>query len=110
MTSVFKNVLSGNIGTTPSTVLTTNSAATTTVIGLSLTNTSTETSLVSIQLQDTIASTSAYFIKNVPIPPNQSLRIVTGGEKLILGPLTNVIAVSNSDASVDLVMSWVEIS
>ena len=110
MTSVFKNALSANIGTTPVTVLTTNSAATTTVIGLSLTNVTEDGVTVSIQLNDTIEETSAYFIKNVPVPSNQSLRIVTGGEKLILGPSTTVVASANTDESIDLVMSWVEIS
>ena len=110
MTSVFKNVLTTSIGTTPATVLTSNAAATTTVIGLSLTNTTSDVVLVSIQLNDTIASTSAYYIKNVPVPSNQSLRVVTGGEKLILGPSTTVVVTSNSSSSIDLVMSWVEIS
>lgn len=110
MTSVFKNVLTTSIGTTPTTVLTSNAAATTTVIGLSLTNTTSDVVLVSIQLNDTIASTSAYYIKNVPVPSNQSLRVVTGGEKLILGPSTTVVVTSNSSSSIDLVMSWVEIS
>ena len=110
MTSVFKNVLSESIGTTPTTVLSTNAAATTTVIGLSLTNTTADGITVSILLNDTIADTSAYYIKNVPVPSNQSLRVVTGGEKLIMGPSTNVIVSANTDSSIDLVMSWVEIS
>lgn len=110
MATVFKNVLSTGIGTTPVTVLTTNGSSTTTVIGLSLTNTTSSIIQISIQLQDTIAVTSAYFVQNLTIPPNSSARIITGGEKLNLGPLSYVIVSSNTASSVDLVMSWVEIS
>ena len=110
MATVFKNKLATGIGTAGTTVLTTNGSATTTCIGLSLTNTTTGIILASIQLQDTVAITSAYYIQNVPIPPNQTLRVVNGGEKLILGPATNVIVRSNADVAIDLVMSWVEIS
>jgi hypothetical protein len=110
MATVFKNVLSTGLGTSPTTVLTTNGSATTTVIGLSLTNTTSNIVQVNIQLQDTVASTTAYFIYGLTIPPNSSARVVSGGEKLNLGPLTNVIITSNTTTSLDLVMSWVEIS
>jgi hypothetical protein len=110
MTTAFKNVLSSGLGTTPTTVLTTNASAKTTVIGLSMTNTTANVLLASVQLQDTVASTSAYFVQNIVLPPNTSARIINGGERLVLGPSTNVIIVSNQDSSVDLVMSYVEIS
>jgi hypothetical protein len=110
MTTAFKNVLSSGLGTTPTTVLTTNASAKTTVIGLSITNTTANVLLASVQLQDTVASTSAYFVQNIVLPPNTSARVINGGERLVLGPSTNVIIVSNQDSSVDLVMSYVEIS
>jgi len=110
MTTVFKNVLSPSIGTTPTTILTSNASATTTVIGLSVTNTTSELSLVSIQLHDTIANTTAYYISNVLVPSYQSFRVVTNGEKLILGPSTTVTITASVANSLDVVMSWVEIS
>jgi hypothetical protein len=110
MTTAFKNVLSSGLGTTPTTVLTTNASAKTTVIGLSMTNTTANVLLASVQLQDTVANTSAYFVQNIVLPPNTSARVINGGERLVLGPSTNVIIVSNQDSSVDLVMSYVEIS
>jgi hypothetical protein len=110
MATVFKNVLSTGLGTSPTTVLTTNGSATTTVIGLSLTNITSNIVQVNIQLQDTVASTTAYYIYGLTIPPNSSARVVSGGEKLNLGPLTNMIITSNTTTSLDLVMSWVEIS
>jgi hypothetical protein len=110
MGTVFKNVLNTGLGTTPTTVVTTNGSATTTVIGMSLTNTTSSILQASVQLQDTVAGTTAYFINNLTIPPNSSARVITGGEKLNLGPLTYVIVTSNLASSIDLVMSWVEIS
>jgi hypothetical protein len=110
MATVFKNYLGTGIGTSSSPLFQTNSSATTTVIGLSITNTTTGIIQASIQLQDTIAGTTAYYIQNVTIPSNTSLRIVSGGEKLILTPSTNVIIYSNVSTSMDIVMSWVEIS
>lgn len=90
--------------------MTTNASAKTTVIGLSLTNTTANVLLASIQIQDTIASTSAYYVQNIVIPPNTSARVINGGERLVLGPSTNVIIKANQDTSLDLVMSYVEIS
>jgi hypothetical protein len=66
--------------------------------------------LATIQLQDTVTATSAYYISNIPVPGYQSLRVVTGGEKLILTPATNVFVTSNVAQSLDAVVSWVEIS
>jgi len=110
MATVFKNVLTSGLGTTPTTVLTSNGSSTTTVIGMSLSNTTPGIVQVNIQIQDTVASTSAYYVYGLTIPPNSSARVVSGGEKLNLGPLTNIIITSNSASSLDLVMSWVEIS
>jgi hypothetical protein len=110
MTTAFKNVLNSGIGSTPTTVLTTNASAKTTVIGLSLTNTTSNVLLASVQIQDNVASISAYYIQNIVIPPNTSSRVINGGERLVLGPNTDVIINSNQASSLDLVMSYVEIS
>lgn len=110
MATAFKNKLASGLGTSPTTVVTTSASANTTVIGLSLTNMTAGIIQASIRLNDTVNSVSAYFINNVTIPPNVSLRVVTGGEKLILGYSTQVIVTSNTANSIDLVMSWVEIS
>lgn len=110
MATVFKNVLSTGLGTSQTTVLTTSGSATTTVIGLSLTNITESIIQISVQLNDTVASTTAYFVKNVTIPPNNSVRLINGGERLVLGPSTTVKINSNADSSVDSVISYVEIS
>jgi len=110
MSTVFKNKLAAGLGTTPTTVLATSVSATTTVIGLSLTNVTGSIVLVSIQLQDTVASTVAYFVQNVIVPPNTSVRLINGGERLVLGASTNVVVSGNTASSLDMVLSYVEIS
>ena len=58
-----------------------------------------------------VATTSAvgYYIKDVVVPPNQSLRVINGGERLVLGSSNSLSLVSNVDASLDVVVSLVEI-
>lgn len=109
MATLFKNKLQPEIGTTPIEVLATPSNARVTVIGLSLTNLTESVVLATITLEDTLTSVTAHYIKDVILPPNQSLRVINGGEKLILGPDTSISIVSNTPDSLDLVMSYVEI-
>jgi hypothetical protein len=107
MATNLRNALNSGLGSTPTTITTTIPNGKTTVIGLSLTNLLEIPVLASIQLDD--GTVSAYFLKNVVIPPNQSLRVINGGEKLVLGVSTDVIITASEDASLDLVMSYVEI-
>lgn len=121
MASFFRNVLYSGLGSTETKVLTTGNingvsrpTANTTVIGLSLTNVTENVVLASIRLVDISGSVSApynqgYYIKEVAVPPNQSVRVVNGGEKLILAPSTEVYIRASDDASLDLVLSCVEI-
>jgi hypothetical protein len=109
MATLFKNKLYSELGTTETTVLTTESNAKTTVIGLSLTNLTGSIVLVSIRVVDTIEGTSAYYIKDTILPPNQSLRVINGGERLVLGPSTEVKVDASTDESLDLILSYVEI-
>jgi len=109
MATFFKNILFPELGTTEETLLTTASNARTTVVGLSLTNLTENIVLISVKLNDTVENTEAYFMKDIIIPPNTSVRAVNGGERLILGPSTAIKIQANFDASIDVVMSYVEI-
>jgi len=52
---------------------------------------------------------SAYYTYNVVVPPNQSLRIINGGERLVLG-FNNTLSIStNVEGSLDSIVSLVEI-
>lgn len=108
MATNFKNKVGANIGTTPVTLVSAGPSAKITIIGMSLTNLTEGVVVASVSVTDDTATTGHY-IKNVPIPPNQSLRVVNGGEKLILAPSNSVAVVANQDSALDVIISYVEI-
>ena len=108
MATTFKNVVATNIGTDQTEVLSTNDNARVTVVGFSLANLTEGVVLVDVQLRDD-TSTTGYYAKELVIPPNTSLRILNGGEKLILTPRNNLYVSSNVDNSIDAILSTVEI-
>jgi hypothetical protein len=109
MATFFKNKLESEIGTTEVEVISTLVNARVTVIGLSLTNLTNDVVQATIRLENTADNTSAFYIKNALIPPNQSLRVINGGEKLVLAGNMNVYVKSNAADSLDLTASFVEI-
>lgn len=112
MATAFKNTITKNLGTTPVSVLTTNSTTRGTIIGLSLANLTKDAVTVSVTLTDNgvIPAITGYYLKDVIIPPNQTLRAVNGGEKLLVAINNDLQVVSNTSASVDVITSYVEIT
>jgi hypothetical protein len=110
MATTFSNVLETELGTTETLVLTSASNARVTVIGLSLTNLTGSVILASIRVLDITSTKTAYYLKDVPIPPNQSLRVINGGEKLVLSTNTSIYVQASQNDSLDLVMSYVSIT
>lgn len=121
MANFFKNTISKEIGTTPVSVLEVPGNARATVIGMSLTNLTLGAILVSVQVEipvldpetqlpvvpaDTI---TGYYCKDIIVPANTTLRLVNGGEKLILTQNNVLYISSNADASIDALISYVEI-
>ena len=113
MATAFKNVLHTEVGTDEEEVISVATAARATVIGMSLTNLTGGIVLASIRVENTVAGSpndSAYYVKDVVVPPNQSLRVVNGGEKLVLAGNMKVYVQSNTAASLDFIASYVEIT
>jgi hypothetical protein len=80
------------------------------VIGMNIANiTEYDTAVVNIFVVDE-NSTQAHYVKGLAIPPNTSVKVVTQGEKLILPETTAIRIVSDTEDSVDTVISYVEIS
>lgn len=110
MANFFRNVISNNIGTTPAVVLDVPGNARVTVIGMSLTNLTLGAILVSVEVELLTAPVSrGYYCKDVLVPANTSLRLVNGGEKLILTQSNKLYVSSNANNSVDALVSYVEI-
>jgi hypothetical protein len=109
MANFFRNKVVNEIGTTPIQVLEMSPATRATVIGLSLTNLTGSNILADITITDD-TSTVGYYIKDLLIAPGSSARVVNGGEKLILAPNNSMHVSASQEDSLDLVMSYVEIS
>lgn len=108
MATTFKNRVVANIGIDKTEVLATNDNARVTVVGFSLANLTEGVVLVDIQLRDD-ASVEGYYARELIVPPNTSLRVLNGGEKLILTPNNNLYVKSNVEDSIDCILSTVEI-
>lgn len=107
MATFFKNSIINDIGTTPVTVISNDPARRSTVIGLSLANLT--ESLVTVDVEVSTLTSSGYYIKGVHIPPNQSLKVVTNGEKLIIAENGTLTITCDTAAGVDAVVSYVDI-
>ena len=108
MATTFKNTVVKEVGLQPILAVEVPENTKTTVIGLSLTNLLENIVYASILIQDD-TSVQVYFLKDVMVPPNSSLRAVTNGEKLILEPNNQLYLVADEDNALDVVVSYVEI-
>jgi hypothetical protein len=110
MPTLFRHAVNTNIGTVPVDVLQVDAGVRVTVIGCNLANvTEFDTVIVNVFVIDE-NSTQAYYVKNLPIPPNTSVKLITQGEKLILPETAGIRIVSDTEDSVDTTISYVEIS
>lgn len=109
MAITLKTQVTNNIGTVPIDVLQTDLTNRATLTGCNLANTIDDPITVDIFVVDD-ASTVGYFVKGIVIPANTSLKVITNGEKLILGPSCSFRVVSNTDASLDVIISYADIS
>ena len=110
MPTVFKHTTQTEIGTTPEDVLSIPAGVRATVIGCNIANvTEYDTVAVDVYIINGDSAVSHY-VKKLPIPPNTSVKIITNGEKLIIPAEYALFVESNTAASLDVVMSYVEIS
>lgn len=110
MATLFKHAVVTDIGTTPVDVVQIGEGVRATVVGCNISNvTEYDTVNVDVFVIDEF-STAAYFVKNIPIPPQSALKVITQGEKLILPATSGIRVVSDTEESIDVTISYVEIS
>ena len=109
MATFFRNKVVKNVGTKPVEVVAATPGSRFTIIGLSLTNLTGDFVYVNVMLEDD-ASSTGYYIKDTLLPANTSLRAVQQGEKLIVAPENKIFVQSNLNDSVDVIISYVEIT
>ena len=108
MATYFRNATFKDIGTTKQIVLDNTNNSKLTVIGISLANVSESNLFVDVTVTNS-SDVEVYYLKQVPLPPNSSLRAINGGEKLILANDNQLAVKSNLATSVDCIVSYVEI-
>ena len=108
MATIFKNKVIKDVGALPIVAIETDSATRATIIGLSLANLTANAVNASVLVSDD-TSVTGYFMKEVMIPANTSLRALSAGEKLILAPTNQLLIQSDQDDSLDAVISYVDI-
>jgi len=109
MATFFKNKVVKEVGTKQVEILETLPTNRATVIGLSLTNLTNDFVYVSVHIEDD-TSVSGFYLKDTVLPANTSMRVVSTGEKLIVAPSNRLLISSSVTASVDAVLSYVEIT
>ena len=110
MPTVFKHAVTTEIGITPVDVLDIPAGVRATVIGCNIANV-TDYDTVAVDVYVIGADTTlSYYVKQIPIPPNTSLKVITNGEKLILPETSGLRIVSDTAGGVDTVISYVELS
>jgi hypothetical protein len=110
MPTLFRHSVNTDIGTTPVDVLQIPLGVRATVIGMNIANvTDYDTAVVDIYVIDE-NSTQAHYVRGLSISPNSTAKIITQGEKLILPETAGIRIVSDTEDSIDVVVSYVEIS
>jgi hypothetical protein len=108
MATTFKNKVIKEVGLEPVLAIETNLGTRSTIIGLSLANLTEFPVYASVLVNDD-TSVQGYYLKDVLVPPNTSLRALSAGEKLILAPDNQLYLVADVDESLDAVISYVDI-
>ena len=108
MATFLKTQVVKGVGTTPVDVLQTVDNNRFTIIGCNLANTVDDPVTLSVFVVDS-SSTVAYYVKEIIVPPNSSLKVITNGEKLILAGNCGLRIVSDVENSIDVVISYAEI-
>jgi hypothetical protein len=108
MATFFRNKVINGLGTTPTTIADSTQTSRITIIGLSICNVTDHVVKASVQLADS-SSSQGYYIKDVVVPVGQSLRVVNGGEKLVLAESNILTASCDTEGGVDVISSYVEI-
>ncbi len=110
MANVFKNSITGSIGTTGVKVYETPSATSTTVIGVGVANVNTNNISVSVMVRDNSANKTVYVVKDSLILPGSSNVLVGGEQKLVLEAGDFLSVTSSLANSADVIVSVLEIT
>jgi hypothetical protein len=110
MPTLFRHAVTTSVGITPVDVLQIPEGVRATVIGCNIANvTDYDTVVVNVYVIDE-NSTQATYVRGLIIAPNTTAKIITQGEKLILPATSGIRVETDTEDSVDITISYVEIS
>lgn len=108
MANFLKTKVLTNIGTTPINVLSPGASSSFTVIGCNIANKTDYSVLITITITDELGNTGIY-INQLAINQYSSAKLITNGEKLILGSNCVLTIVCDTLNGVDAVISYAEL-
>ena len=109
MANAFKNRTLRAVGTSPVDVGAVVAGSTeTTLIGMTLANITSGVISVTATLND--GTNTTHIVKDAPVPTGGSLILLGGDQKVVLMTGDKVIVTSNTASSVDVIMSFLEIT
>ena len=109
MANTFKNRTLRAVGTSPTDVGAVVAASTqTTLIGMTMANIASGVINVTATVND--GTNTTHIVKDAPIPTGGSLILLGGDQKVVLMTGDKVIVTSNTASSVDVIMSFLEIT
>ena len=109
MANAFKNRTLRAVGTSPVDVGAVVAGSTeTTLIGMTLANITSGVISVTATLHD--GTNTTHIVKDAPIPTGGSLILLGGDQKVVLMTGDKIIVTSNTASSVDVIMSFLEIT
>jgi hypothetical protein len=110
MANVFKNSVTGSIGTTGVIAYTTPALTTTTVIGVNVANVANQNISVSVTLRDSSASKTVYLVKDALIVQGGSIVLVGGEQKVVMEAGDYLTVTSSVATSADVIVSVLELT
>ena len=108
MPNTFKNAAASSVGTTLTSVYSAPSATTSTIIGLTIANTSANPVYIDVVL--TISAVDYHIIKGALVPVGGAIVPIGGEQKVVLEATDAIRVKSSTAASVDVVVSALEIT
>jgi hypothetical protein len=110
MANVFKNSVTGSIGTSGVIVYQAPAATTTTVIGLNIANAASNNISVSTMVRDSIGNKTAYLVKDAIVVAGSTTVLFGGEQKLVLKSGDFLSVTSSLANSADVIVSVLELT
>jgi hypothetical protein len=110
MSNQFVKKLTVDVGNEDATVYTTGATTRATIIGINIANTTAADIAVSVKFYDSANTATGYIVKDVVVPTSTALVAIGGDQKLVLEPNDEIIVVTDTSTSADVIVSALEIT